>query len=345
MRHRAALLLLCFAIWTDAARADVIRVATFNTEASRKGPGLLLRDLRKGQDPQLAAIIATIVAGNADILAVQSLDWDRELSALGALRDQLSDAGLTYPYGFALRPNAGVPSGLDLDGDGRLGEPEDAWGWGRFTGQAGIALLSKYPIHQERALDLTNLRWKDIPDHRMPLTDDGSPFPSADVATELRLSSTNHWAVPVALPDSPPLWVLSFHAAPPVFDGPEDRNGRRNADEIQLWLHLLDGSLDGSLGVGPASTIAAPFVILGDANNDPDRGEGHKDALHSLLSDPRLQDPIAADAEGPHTVVWERTGPMRVDYVLPSAGLDIVASGILRSKGSRHGLVWVDFRQ
>ncbi|OIQ29258.1 MAG: endonuclease [Alphaproteobacteria bacterium MedPE-SWcel] len=328
-------------MWSAAARAEVFRVATFNTELSRKGPGLLLRDLKRGQDPQLAATLATIVAADADILALQSLDWDLDHRALYALGDQLADAGLTYPYGFALPPNSGVPSGLDLDGDGRLGEAEDAWGWGRFSGQSGIALLSKYPILQEQAIDLTDLRWQHLPDHRMPLTGDGGPFPSAEIAAELRLSSTNHWAVPVARPDGPPLWVLSFHASPPVFDGPEDRNGRRNADEIRLWLHLLDGSLT----LDPAPAITAPFVILGDANNDPQRGEGHKDALHSLLSDPRLQDPVARDADGPHTVVWDSTGPMRVDYVLPSADLDILASGILRSKGSRHGLVWVDLRQ
>jgi len=335
MRRLAALLLLLLScVLPHALDAGPLRVATFNTELSRKGPGMLLRDLQR-DDAQVTAVIDTILAAEADILALQSIDWDHDLAALQALQARLATAGLVYSHAFALKPNAGVASGLDLDGDGRLGEPEDAWGWGRFTGQSGIALLSKHPINADRALDLTGLRWRDLPAPRMPTTKDGQPYPDARTAKQLRLSSTNHWAVPVQVPDGTSLWVMSFHAAPPVFDGPEDRNGRRNADEILLWPHLLDGRL------GPPPE--APFVLLGDANNDPMRGEGHKDALARLLQDPRLQDPVPTDdSGGAHTVTWERTGPMRVDYVLPSAGLRITASGILRSTGSRHGLIWVD---
>ncbi len=32
---------------------------------------------------------------------------------------------------------------------------------------------------------------------------------------------------------------LVSHPTPPVFDGPEDRNGARNADEIRLWQEYL----------------------------------------------------------------------------------------------------------
>ncbi|MCG7628622.1 endonuclease/exonuclease/phosphatase family protein [Epibacterium sp. MM17-32] len=334
---RGVTAVLVFLLLASTLRAEPLRIATFNTELSRKGPGLLLRDLRR-DNAQVAAVVDTIRRAEADILAVQSLDWDHDQETLRAFQALLSEAGMTYPHAFALKPNAGIASGLDLDGDQRLGEPEDAWGWGRFTGQSGIALLSRYPILADRARNFTDLLWQDLPDHRMPRTQDGDPFPDADVAAQLRLSSTNHWIVPVRLPDGTLLRVMSFHAAPPVFDGPEDRNGRRNADEILLWLHLLDGAL------GPAP--APPFVLLGDANNDPHRGEGHKDAITRLLRDPRLQDPLPKDANAAsHTVTWESTGPMRVDYVLPSAGLQVTASGILRSDGSRHGLVWVDIRR
>ncbi|NIZ12748.1 endonuclease/exonuclease/phosphatase family protein [Phaeobacter sp. HF9A] len=336
MSWRAALLLLCLTV-PFALHAETLRLATFNTELSRKGPGLLLRDITRGQD-QIRAVLDMILATEADILALQGLDWDYDQAALMALQAQLSEAGHAYPYRFALKPNAGVASGLDLDGDGRLNEPEDAWGWGRFTGQGGIALLSKLPLDSSRAMDLTALKWRVLPDHRMPQQPDRRPFPNADIAAELRLSSTNHWAVPARLADGSDLWVLSFHAAPPVFDGPEDRNGRRNADEILLWLHLLDGAL------GPAPQ--PPFVLLGDANSDPLRGEGHKDAITRLLGDARLQDPAPRDANGASdTVLWDSTGPMRVDYVLPSADLTVVASGIQHGAGSRHGVVWVDIQR
>jgi len=338
MRWSAALLLLLLLSGLPGAlTAETIRLATFNTDLSRKGPGLLLRDLQR-DNAQIDAVIDTIRRADADILALQSIDWDYDTAALAALQLRLAEAGQHYPYRFAPKPNAGIASGHDLDGDGRLGEPEDAWGWGRFTGQSGIALLSKYPITTEHAIDLTGLLWHEVPDHRMPVTKDGLPYPDAETAKMLRLSSTSHWAVPVMLPDDTPLWVMSFHAAPPVFDGPEDRNGRRNADELLLWLHLLNGAL------GPRPT--PPFVLLGDANNDPARGEGHKDALSRLLSDPRLQATHPADENGlHHTVVWDSTGPMRVDYALPSAELQVAASGIIRGKGSRHGLVWIDIRR
>ena len=335
MKHGAALLLLlCCFLCSAPVRAETLRLATFNTELSRKGPGLLLRDLGR-KDDQIDAVLATIVAADADILLLQGIDWDYEGQTLAALVDRLTALGLTYSDQFSSRPNAGVPSGLDLDGDGRLGEPEDAWGWGRFTGAGGMALLSRFPIERAALRDLTGMLWQDLPDHRMPTARDSTPYPDAETAKALRLSSVNHWLVPIRLPDGSLFNVMTFHAAPPVFDGPEDRNGRRNADEILLWHHLLAGRL----GTAPEP----PFAILGDANNDPTRGEGHKDALRELLHDPHLQSPEPRDAEGhSHTAIWPQTGPMRVDYILPSAELKITASGILRSEGSRHGLIWVD---
>ena len=38
------------------------------------------------------------------------------------------------------------------------------------------------------------------------------------------------------------LHLLAHHPTPPVFDGPEDRNGRRNHDEAALWTAWLDGA-------------------------------------------------------------------------------------------------------
>ena len=33
--------------------------------------------------------------------------------------------------------------------------------------------------------------------------------------------------------------VLVSHPTPPTFDGPEDRNGLRNADEIAFWKQYV----------------------------------------------------------------------------------------------------------
>ena len=39
--------------------------------------------------------------------------------------------------------------------------------------------------------------------------------------------------------------TLVSHPTPPVFDGPEDRNGTRNHDEIRLWSDYVLPSRSG----------------------------------------------------------------------------------------------------
>lgn len=343
MTRLAAGLLLILAAGTGWA--ETLRIATFNTELSRDGPGLLLRDIERGKDPQVAAVAAVITAAQPDVLALQGIDWDYEGRALAALAGQLADQGLSYPHRVHLQPNAGLPppAPLDLDGDGRTGGPRDNQGYGRFRGQGGIALLSRLPVGREGIRDFSALSWHDLPEPLLPQYPDGRPFPSAEAQAVQRLSSTAHWLVPVQLPDGRWLNVMTFHAAPPVFDGPEDRNGRRNHDEIRMWQLLLNGQL----GAVPET----PFVIAGDANLDPEQGDGRKQAIRRLLADPRLQDPQPQSTKGgTATVEWQGVGQMRVDYVLPSAGLTVTGSGVAwpdspedaSAIASRHRLVWVD---
>jgi hypothetical protein len=110
---------------------------------------------------------------------------------------------------------------------------------------------------------------------------DGQPFPSAKGKAGQRLSSTGHWIVPVATPGGP-LTLLAWAATPPVFDGPEDMNGLRNADELALWSRVLDGAS------GPAPK---DFAVLGGAELDPADGEGLRADMAAFLADLRLQDP------------------------------------------------------
>ncbi|KIC19767.1 endonuclease/exonuclease/phosphatase family protein [Leisingera sp. ANG-Vp] len=343
MRQLAAGLLLFLA--AAEAQAETLRIATFNAELSRDGPGLLLRDIERGQDPQIDAVVEVITAVQPDVLALQGIDWDYENRALAALADRLAQSGLSYPHLVSLQPNAGFPppEPLDLDGDERAEGPRDNQGYGRFRGEGGIALLSRLPVDRDGIRDFSGLLWRDLPGAQPPQHPDGSPYPSAEAQAVQRLSSTAHWLVPVELGGGGWLNVMTFHASPPVFDGPEDRNGRRNRDEIRLWQLLLDGKL-GSVPEGP-------FVIAGDANLDPVQGEGIKPAIRGLLKDPRLQDPLPESAIGGlATVDWPGIGQMRVDYVLPAAGLRVAASGIAwpesadapAAVASRHRLVWVD---
>jgi hypothetical protein len=338
---------------TVPVHSETLRLAVYHTEAERRGPGLLLRDILKGDD-QIAALVEVIRAADADILVLAGIDRDHQALALAALADAIGG----YPHRFSGPTNRGRATGADLDGDGRWNEAEDSEGFGAFTGQGAMAILSRLPLDAAAVRDFTALPWVDLPGHIAP---DGT-------ASDRRLSTTSHWVIPTILPDGSPLTLMTWYATPPVFDGPEDRNGRRNHDEAAFWFRLLDGDL------GPSP--APPFALLGIANLDPVDGEGRAEALTALLTDPRLHDPrptspgapVAATADGGanlrhrgdpalDTVDWADTGRgpgnLRVSYILPSADLTVAGSGVLwpapddplarsTSRASRHRLVWVD---
>lgn len=366
MRALPVLLAVLLAIPTCpavAAAAERLRVAVFNVEMDRRGPGILLRDILEGEDPQIAAVAGIVAHADPDMLLLTRFDWDHDLVALRAFADILAARGAVYPHLFARRPNAGRPTGFDLDDDGLLGGARDAQGYGRFAGQNGMALLSRLPIDVSAARDFSDFLWRDLPGATLPVRPDGTPFPSTEAQAIQRLSSVAHWDVPVILPDGGRLHLWAFHATPPVFDGPEDANGLRNRDELRFWHLYLDGAM-------PWPPAAAPFVLLGTANVDPTGGDGLGDAIEAFLADPRITDPRpsspGATAAGARpaspldTVAWDAEGEpgnLRVDYVLPAASLRVVDAGVVwpapgpeavRLLGedgraaSRHRLVWVD---
>ena len=336
-------------IWGSAAAADVLRIATYNADLSAPGPGLLLHDLRKTPLPQQrAAVVTALVALNADILLLTAIDYDLRGEALAALAAQLEAAGQPYRYRAALRPSTGVPTERDLDGNGQLGEARDAQGWGRFAGEGGMAVLSRLPI-ADGARDFSGFLWADLPGNLMSDTD-----PARDIQ---RLHTTGAHEVPVLLPGGGTLRLLAFYASPPVFDGPEDRNGRRNHDEAAFWLRLLEGDL-------PLQAPAPPFVILGQTSLDPQDGEGRPQALRALLAHPALQDPAPRAPQGRHdaghkgdaaldTALYEGLGGRRVEVILPSADLTVSGAGVIwppdsdplaapLAAASRHRPLWVE---
>ncbi|OIP83207.1 MAG: endonuclease [Rhodobacterales bacterium CG2_30_65_12] len=350
---------LCLALSLAAAsttRAETIRFATYAAELDRRGPGLLLADILKGEE-QVQAVIAVIAEARPDVLLLTGFDHDREGHALAAFAQALGAVGVDYPHRFAAPPNTGVETGRDMDGNGKLGEARDAQGYGAFTGAGGMAVLSRYPLGEVR--DFSTFLWADLPGAIAPVVDD-RPFPSPEAHAAQRLSSVAHWEVPVALPGGT-VRLLAFNATTPVYDGPEDLNGRRNHDEIVFWRRLLDGDL-------PFDRPEGPVVVIGNANLDPADGEGRREAISALIADPRLADPRPASdgargvANPGHagdpaldTVDWSdpRPGNLRVDYVLPDARLTVVSAGVLWpapsdpfaetvNAASRHRLVWVD---
>ena len=346
---RVALLAVALA---GPAAADPIRIATFAAPLSRDGPGLLLADILDEDDAELDAIRRVIDHAGPDVLLLTDFDFDAGGAALEAFADTLADP---LPHRFAARPNSGLASGLDLDGNGRRGEARDAQGYGRFAGDGGLALLARWPVALQ--LDFSEMLWRDLPGATLPEGD----VPGEDARAAQRLSSTAHWVLTVAHPDGP-FSLLAWSATPPVFDGPEDMNGLRNRDELRLWQLWSEGRL------GPPPE--GPSVLLGNANLDPVDGEGYPDAMADLLENSIWQDPRPASEGGAlaadpwhggdpalDTVDWDGPGNLRVSYVLPSRDWRVLDAGVIwPAPGSPdaellgedglaagpHRLVWVD---
>jgi len=327
-------------LWASPTAAEVsLRLATFNTGLGRDGPGLLLKDILD-QDPDILALSEIIRAANPDILLLTGMDNDYQNLALGRFN---SLPGLGYPYIFAPLGNAGQDSGLDINGNGRLRDWNDAWGFGRFEGSEGMALLSRFPITGSRTFDTA--KWQDF--GPAPLQADGTDFFATALWPRLRLAAHSLWDVEIRT-SSGPLRILASHPTPPVFDGEEDANGLRNEAEINFLLQYISGAplTDDSGLTAPRS--AAPFVLLADLNADPTGGDSRKERLRALLSHPGLQRP--PQLQDQPTAFWETAGNLRVDYVLPSSGLALRSAGVFQpndpqlqeASQTRHRLVWVD---
>ncbi len=351
-----------------------VRVAVFNVALSRRAPGALVQEFRLGGSAQIDAVAEIVQRVRPDILLLNELDHDVKGEALRLFAETLAQGrggadGIAYPHRFAAPSNTGLLTGHDLDGDGRVARPRDAQGFGFYEGQFGMALLSRFPLGPVRTFQ--SFRWRDMPGALIP---PGHYPPEAEGA--LRLSSKSHWDVASETPGGR-LHVLASHPTPPVFDGPEDANGRRNADEIRFWARYLDGEgwmTDDSGAAGGAAP--GPVVVLGDLNSDPADGDGRRAAIRALLAHPRLQDPAPESAGGRaaadpdhagdparDTAAFGRNpgpGSLRVDYALPSRDMAVTGAGVfwpppgdplrrLVGEGdapisSDHRLVWVDLR-
>ena len=358
--------------------ALTLRVATYNTSLYNDTDGGLIERLQAGDDNarRIAAVIQHL---RPDVLLLNEFDYDagertaelfqREYLEVG----QSGQAPMRYDFRYSAPVNTGVPSGLDIDGDGATDTPDDAWGYGKHPGQYGMLVLSRYRIDAAAVRSFRMLRWADLPDARRPQREDGTPFHPDAIWTQLRLSSKSHWDVPIHTP-SGVLHFLVAHPTPPVFDGPEDRNGLRNHDEIRLLAEYLTPGEKPWLcdDTGRCGGLAADarFVIAGDMNADPSDGDGVSGSIAQLLDHPRVRSDVVPRSEGAAARAAEyglarvgdaaektgdygpRVGTLRLDYVLPSSEFAVRASGVFWPVGdaqqvdwltaSDHRSVWVD---
>jgi endonuclease/exonuclease/phosphatase family metal-dependent hydrolase len=358
-----------------------IRVATFNTSLFRNNSQELIEDMRSSETEQATTIAEIIQRLRPDVIILNEFDYDVHEDALNLFcknyleKNQHGINTIHYPYRKAFPSNTGIPSGVDLNNDGKTGQANDAYGYGTHPGQYAFAILSRYPIKFDDIRSFQNFLWKDMPNAAFPVNADGSEFLTAEAKEVFRLSSKNHVDVPIVIRGKT-IHALISHPTPPVFDGPEDLNGKRNHDEIRLWADYIDNKayLIDDQGKSGGLADSASFIIFGDLNADPIDGDSYDNAINQLLTHPRVNQRIATGDQMPrsegsiesysqkekqnrkgdpafHTSVYG----LRIDYVLPSSDLSSTGTGVFwppvreefyqlshKSFPSDHRFVWVD---
>lgn len=381
----------------DAEQPMTLRVATFNIEDLRT------EELADPISDRLAQAVEIIQRIKPNIILINELAYDMpggpgydEKAGPGAnagrlakilatpLRDGLAPLEMTA---FTAETNTGRASGFDLDRNGEVvtmippysreqtdehrAFGGDAWGFGTFPGQYGMAVLvdTRLKIKSEYVRTFRLFPWSRMPNALLPMREPDADEPESDepesdaplmwyedeAGTLFRLSSKSHWDIPVELPNGSTIHVLASHPTPPAFDGSEGRNKKRNHDEIRFWADYVDNAeyiIDDAKQPG-GLPAGSHFVIVGDLNADPDEGSSFDNPIANLLltsrhigPDPEPSSPVQIDRLDADDTA--RFG-LRVDYVLPSKTLGVARTGIWRypvrgdgSFPSDHFPVWAD---
>ncbi|MEA5510538.1 PEP-CTERM sorting domain-containing protein [Crocosphaera sp. UHCC 0190] len=361
------------------AQASNFRIATYNTSLSPNSQNALIQalslapdDAAYNTDPlaiqarQIAEVIQRI---NPDIILLNEFNYDPTAPTQAATLFQqnylsvgqnISGNPAANPINFSeffVRPgsttdpfNTGIASGFDLDNNGVIvttpetpGYAGDAWGFGNYPGQYGMVVYSKYNILEDQARTFQNFLWLDMPGNLLTditgnATDD---WYTPEEAALFPLSSKSHWDLPIDV-NGETIHVLASHPTPPVFDGEEDRNGRRNFDEIRLWNDYITPGQNSYIyddnGIFGGIASGSKFIIMGDQNADPNDGDSVPGAINQLLNNPLTNTSKTPSSLGgveypdrdfshtgnPAYDTAAFTGGLRVDYVLPSANLSII---------------------
>ncbi|HEV3480551.1 MAG TPA: endonuclease/exonuclease/phosphatase family protein [Gaiellaceae bacterium] len=358
---------------SDDKSKSGVRFATFNLSLNRSAAGLLVEHL---SNPGVDDVFRRQARNNAeviqrvrpDVLLINEFDFAPQAVELFRRNFlEVSQNGakpIHYRYTYIAPSNTGVATGFDLNNNGSIvttpgafGYGDDAFGFGAFPGQFGMVVYSKYPILREKVRTFQFFRWKDMPGALLP-DDAATPAPmdwyNADELNVFRLSSKSHWDIPIRIRGKT-VHFLASHPTPPVFDGAEDRNGKRNHDEIRFWADYISGGSraayiydDGGVrgGLEPGSR----FVVAGDQNSDPLDGDSVPGAIQQLLNHPLVNTSKIPDSAGAveaaalqgganathksdprfDTADFADSAPgnLRADYVLPSKNIKIADSAV-----------------
>ena len=367
---------------------DLVRFALFNIWEMSTEKLTDVDSSGVGQNDQLKAAAEIIQIIHPDVLVLNEIDHDIDALLAGnglplnALRFNNAylnqgENPLSYPFVYVAPCNTGFLTGKDLDNNGKVATEADrgsrdhggdCYGYGVYPGQYSMAILSRYPLQNKNAHTFQKFLWKDLPDNLIP-----TEWYSADEIDIFRLSSKSHWDIPVKIGNNI-VHLLASHPTPPVFDGVEDRNGRRNYDEIRMWVHYInnDSVMVDDSGIRGGLAENESFIVVGDLNAAPqgDKLESGQRAIDQLLKHARINDcgdllvskgALDGHKPGPpkyierRTAGWDGRG-LRIDHLLPSKDLKPVSGGVywpdatvdaegaaMAKKASDHRLIWLEF--
>lgn len=362
-----------------------VRIATFNvsmesgnytrSKGEKAGIHVLQRELAGGRNSQIHNIAQILQRVRPDVVLLNEFDFIEDESQgvdlfqanyLAKVQAKGLDP-LHYPYVYLGPVNTGEPSPYDFNQDGKAsGVAEDAWGFGFYPGHYGMVVLSRFPIVADQVRSFRLFRWSDMPGALKPTNPQTQQSWYSDEQWQaFRLPSKALWDIPVEI-DGQVAHVLAFHPTPPVFDGPENRNGKRNHDEIRLLADYLAGEGYIYDDAGNRAPFAGQrFVILGDLNASVHSSETLPGTMEQLLEHPLVNGAFTPHSAGgqanapelpdaaAHTAGWRS----RADYVLPSKAGWLVEGGAVfwpapdeplhglvaeRSASSDHRLVYLD---
>lgn len=361
-----------------AAKSTVtIRFATFNASLNRNTAGQALADLSSPGNAQADAVAEIIQRIRPDVLLINEFDFYEGDQLVEAFQENYlgrannGAPAIFYRYTYVAESNTGITSGFDLNNNGvydstpgDIAYGDDSFGFGEFPGKFGMVVYSRFPIDTAAVRTFQHFLWKDMPGALLP-DDSTTPAPDdfyspAELAV-FRLSSKSHWDLPIRIGKETVHFLVS-HPTPPVFDGLEDRNGRRNHDEIRFWADYVSGGSTASYiyddnGVQGGLVAGASFVIAGDQNSDPLDGDSVAGSIQQLLDHARVDasftpssagGPYWSAAQGLQNLTHDGdplydtadfcdfpafppcSGPgnLRADYVLPSVGLEVTDGAV-----------------
>ena len=376
LRLSAALLLCAWShlIIAQGATQDPVRFATFNASLNRFSAGNLTTELGAPGSAQPDTVAEIIQRVRPEVLLINEFDFDAGgVAAAGFQDNYLSVAHgdaepIVYPYRFVAPSNTGIFSGFDLDNSGVAGDfvPNDSFGFGFFPGQFGMVVYSMYPIDSDNIRTFQLFLWRDMPGALLPIDPSTAQSWYSDEELDVfRLSSKSHWDVPIIIPSARGHRTVHFlvsHPTPPVFDGPEDRNGTRNHDEIRFWADFIIPSRSGYIydddGNSGGLPPGAMFVIAGDQNSDPLDGDSIPGSAQLLLDHPLVNTKVTPSSPGaveqsalqanantlhlsdpafdtadffdgfPPAPFGGAPGNLRADYVLPRKNMQITGAAV-----------------